>query len=373
VEQLAPHEKVYVDPQAILEDENHGDITCAECHGGNPADPDWVTAHDGVVKDPSFPDPSEVCGQCHEEESENFGTSLHANLAPYYKMIGARANPDGKVPAEVKGHMKNHCSACHSSCGQCHISRPTSVEGGLLDGHRFLKTPPQDTTCTACHGSRIQKEYYGKNPGIPPDVHRTKAYFRCEKCHSAEEMHGDGKDYANRYEVENGPKCLDCHKDIYGDKAENAEQHEIHQDLVSCQVCHSTPYKNCYSCHVGKDERGSYYFKAAGHPMDFKIGINPLQSDKRPETYVTVRHIPVDQGLFSFYERNALANFDALPTWKFATPHNIRRKTPQNESCNACHGNADLFLLEKDVKPEYLGANKNVIVSPDSIPEKIEE
>ncbi|MDY7002166.1 MAG: hypothetical protein SVS15_10355, partial [Thermodesulfobacteriota bacterium] len=160
---------------------------------------------------------------------------------------------------------------------------------------------------------------------------------------------------------------------IYGDRAPNAEQHEIHQDLVSCQVCHSMPYKNCYSCHVGKDERGSYYFKAAGHPLDFKIGINPLQSDTRPETYVTVRHIPVDQDLFSFYVRNALTNFDALPTWKFATPHNIRRKTPQNESCNACHGNADLFLLEKDVKPEYLGANKNVIVSPDAVPEQIEE
>jgi rhodanese-related sulfurtransferase len=65
------------------------------------------------------------------------------------------------------------------------------------------------TVCTACHGSRIEKEYFGKNEAISPDIHKQK-YFKCTKCHTAEEMHGDGKDYKNRYEVENGPKCLDC-------------------------------------------------------------------------------------------------------------------------------------------------------------------
>jgi thiosulfate/3-mercaptopyruvate sulfurtransferase len=183
-------------------------------------------------------------------------------------------------------------------------------------------------------------------------------------------MHGDGKAYANRYEVENGPKCLDCHEKIYEVKSENAKNHWIHKDQVSCNVCHSQPYKNCYSCHFGKDKLGFKFFKTKASAIDFKIGLNPLRSEKRPEKFVTVRHIPVDQDSFKFYVKDGLTNFDTLPTWKLATPHNVRRKTPQNQTCNACHGNKALFLLKKDVNKKYLKANKGVIVNPALIPQK---
>jgi hypothetical protein len=83
-----------------------------------------------------------------------------------------------------------------------------------------------------------------------------------------------------------------------------------------------------------------------------------------------VRHNPIDHGTFDFYVKDALSNFDALPTWKLATPHNIQRKTPQNGSCNACHGNEALFLLEKDVEEAERGANKGVIVPATMIPKK---
>lgn len=368
MEPLAPHEKVYVDSE-FASDENHGELGCHECHGGNPNDPDWKTAHKGVVKDPSYPDPSESCGDCHEEIAEHYQSSLHVSLAPYKKIIHTRASSDKAVLAKIDKAMENHCLHCHSSCGQCHISRPESVDGGLLDMHLFQRRPPMHLVCTACHGSRIEKEYLGKNKGIPPDIHKEK-YFKCTKCHKADEMHGDGKDYANRYEVENGPKCTDCHQNIYDEKSKNAEQHTVHKDRVSCQVCHSMPYKNCYSCHVGKDKNGLPFYKTKGAFMEFKIGLNPLQSDKRPEKFVTVRHNPTDKHIFDFYASNTLTNFDKLPTWKLATPHNIRRQTPQNKTCNACHGNADLFLLEKDVKPAYLKANEKVIIAPGLIPKK---
>jgi thiosulfate/3-mercaptopyruvate sulfurtransferase len=133
------------------------------------------------------------------------------------------------------------------------------------------------------------------------------------------------------------------------------------------------PYKNCYRCHFGKDSLGYKFFKTGASTLEFKIGLNPLQSDRRPEKFVTLRHVPVDQKSFRFYVENGLANFSTLPTWKLATPHNIRRKTPQNTTCNACHGNAALYLLGKDVKPEYLEANAPVIVSPDQIPGKVTE
>ncbi|MCJ7725856.1 MAG: hypothetical protein MUP76_05645, partial [Acidimicrobiia bacterium] len=57
-----------------------------------------------------------------------------------------------------------------------------------------------------------------------------------------------------------------------------------------------------------------------------------------------------------------LPNFDARPTWVYATPHNIQRNTPQNASCGSCHGNAELFLTEDRVAPEELEANRPVIV-----------
>ncbi len=156
-------------------------------------------------------------------------------------------------------------------------------------------------------------------------------------------------------------------------KSVNADQHILHRDRVSCQVCHSVKYKNCYGCHVGKDKQGIEYFKTKRSTIDFKIGFNSLKSKKMPEKFVVVRHIPVDQGTFDYYVDKGLSNFDKLPTWRPATPHNIRRQTPQNTTCNSCHGNTDLFLLEKDVEPAYKNANKDVIVLPEMIPKKIDE
>jgi thiosulfate/3-mercaptopyruvate sulfurtransferase len=43
--------------------------------------------------------------------------------------------------------------------------------------------------------------------------------------------------------------------------------------------------------------------------------------------------------------------------------HNIQRLTPQNQECNNCHGQADLFLTTDDVAPDELGANQAVIVT----------
>jgi hypothetical protein len=66
-----------------------------------------------------------------------------------------------------------------------------------------------------------------------------------------------------------------------------------------------------------------------------------------------------------------LPNFNTLPSWAYATPHNVQLNTPQTESCNACHGNPDIFLTIDKVKPEEVEANLNVIV--DQVPSPVEE
>lgn len=363
---MAPHERVFVD-RAFAEDENHGDMDCAECHGGNPEAPGFEAAHEGVVRDPSAADGSGACGDCHDEIAAVARTSLHVTLEPYRRMTEARAGDDAHVRAKLAGARQANCESCHASCGQCHVSRPASVGGGLLQRHLFQKKPPMRQTCTACHGSRIEKEYFGQNEGVKADVHRFKR-MECQACHTGAEMHGTGVAYASRYEVENAPTCLGCHKEIFAAASPMAETHQQHRTVASCEVCHAQSYKNCASCHVGKDPAGLPFFKTRSTWLDFKIGRNPAPSARHPEKYVVVRHVPVDRETFAFYVEDALTRFDRLPTWKLATPHNIQRKTPQNAACNNCHGTAKLFLRESDVEPGERNANRDVIVPEQQIP-----
>jgi hypothetical protein len=83
-----------------------------------------------------------------------------------------------------------------------------------------------------------------------------------------------------------------------------------------------------------------------------------------------VRHVPITRDSFAYYGESLLPNFDALPTWKYATPHNIQRITPQNETCGSCHGNTEVFLTDGDVSADELEANQDVIVEdlPFSMP-----
>jgi len=97
------------------------------------------------------------------------------------------------------------------------------------------------------------------------------------------------------------------------------------------------------------DEQGLPYYETDESEFTFKIGRNPFKSDDRPWDYVLVRHVPVLPDIFAFYGDNLLPNFDKVPMWKYATPHNIQLTTAQNESCDSCHGNADLFLTAADV------------------------
>ena len=181
----------------------------------------------------------------------------------------------------------------------------------------------------------------------------------CFACLSADQMHGALGEKEHRYDGPPTPDCRECHADLAGG---NPQHTEVHLDQLACSVCHATTYKNCYACHVAKSDEGVPYFKTEKTEMAFKIGLNPLQGPDRPWKYVVVRHAPIAPDVFAYYGEDLLPNFDALPTWKYATPHTIQRITPQNQSCMNCHGNADIFLTEKDVLPEELEANEAVIV-----------
>jgi hypothetical protein len=331
----------------------HGMAGCVICHGGDSSAQDKDLAHAGLVADPS----DVSCNSCHQDIAQVNASSLHTSLDGMKAALEARGG-DVSQGSPLDQAFTNHCDSCHTTCGQCHISRPDESGGGLVSNHKVLATPSMQYNCTACHGSRVGDEYLGNNAGIPGDVHWTKAGMTCTACHT-NELHGSGQAVDAMYQDAGTVKCDECHQEVWTD---SIPQHQQHLSDLSCQVCHSVTYSNCYNCHVGIDKSGLPYRTSDPTVMDFKIGLNPLRSSTRPYKYVVLRHVPVSLDTFSYYGDNLLPDFNAQPTWKYATPHNIQLDTPQNASCDACHGNQDLFLTEKDVSPAEREANKDVIV-----------
>ncbi len=356
------HEKVLVD-RGFLETD-HGEIACDECHGGDPNAPEMAGAHTGMRADPTFPDAMKTCGECHETEAKLAGTSLHYTLATYRPMVHRRAGSDPGQLALLDKGMDNHCYSCHASCGECHVSRPNTANGGFIDGHMFNSKPDQTNQCTACHGSRVGNEFTGETG--QGDVHYTRHDMDCMECHSEKDLHGDGSTgHRDRYSVKNLTQCADCHEP---DSA--IEQHAVHGDKVSCYVCHAQPYANCYGCHVGLDGKGLAYFKNPDEEEFLLIGRNPDPDVKRPEKWILVRRVPAVPTTFEYYGKDLLPRFDEVNNWKYTSPHNIQRVTSQNRECNNCHGNKDLFLTQEKVKPEMRKANAPVIVPENLVPGK---
>lgn len=324
---------------ADFSNSTHGRIACTDCHQGRNEVLEKEEAHEGLVIAPSAGEAS-ACGECHASTVEKYMDSLHVTQEGYFTAFARRGgDPDGEA---FHGMFEARCANCHASCGQCHVSRPDSVGGGLTHGHEFRRSPSQTNQCTACHGSRVGDEFRGKNTGIPPDVHYLGG-MNCMDCHDGVELHGDGTTPDHRFANDTGPQCLDCHPTANSTDSQ-VTHHAMHADRVACQVCHSVPYKNCYACHVEID-RQSLRFPSE---IDFRIGRNTEVTARRPFEFVLVRHIPIAPDTFDPWGL-AMPDYAAVPTWRLATPHNIQRTTPQTESCGACHDSLSLFLT-----PAYL-------------------
>jgi len=340
----------------------HGKNGCTACHKGDKEANDKVSAHQSVVAFPSE-DLEETCSGCHALIMSNFKTSQHATLSGYLPSIEKRLGYDISNDPGIMENFNQECFKCHTSCGQCHISRPESVKGGFLNGHEFKKRPSQTNNCIACHGSRVGAEYLGENAGYAADVHRIPHAKLCVDCHDAKEMHSSGSTASHRYENKDMIRCEDCH----ANSQTSNNYHMVHWDSqqlpkLSCQVCHSQPYKNCNACHTGGDGiTGSSY-------ITLKIGKNYIKSAHRNYDYITVRHIPIIQDTYQSWGISDLPHFSAEPTWKYTTPHNIQRWTAQTDtissggSCSSnCH-NSEYYLRETDLEDYEKDANKDVII-----------
>ncbi len=353
-------------------DSSHGKMSCQTCHGGA-ADFTFESmdqAHLGMVQDPSAFDAQgaiPACQGCHPTEVDATRNSLHTNLWGEKAAIEQR----GQCTFEGSGYeepFQAKCGGCHTTCGQCHVSRPASVGGGFPKigayySHRFRATPDMNEQCTACHGSRVGTDYKGELEGNEADIHRQRGY-QCDLCHTKEEIHGDGQytgdHYDHRYEVASMPRCENCH-DPAAPEMDNS-YHNMHVGTagrnLQCQVCHSQSYKNCTNCHnLVPDPKADGFekFDINASVVQFKIAKNP--SPHRQEyDYVVVRHTPVDPDTYADWGLTLPGYLDKS-TWQYSSPHNILRRTdrtPDTGSCSAaCHSTPDgpdgFYLRESDL------------------------
>jgi thiosulfate/3-mercaptopyruvate sulfurtransferase len=345
----------------------HGQIACTTCHGGSGSATEKDAAHANLVTRPTESSAA-VCSECHFETS-TLANSLHGGLWGEKNLVAARYGADNfdDLPESVRHGYAQDCGKCHTSCGDCHVSRPPSVGGGFIAAHKF-GSPDMANQCTACHGSRVGAEYRGENEGFRADAHYLPGGKRCTFCHGAEELHGTNTRYEHRLDVIGAPQCEDCHQP---NVAEN-RYHEIHWNTLQCQICHSQDYKSCNTCHAGSGLAAPSY-------MSFKIGKNPVP-DKRRYEYVLLRHIPIAPDSYQEWGVPLLSNFATEPTWRYAAPHNVQRWTErtavsEGTGClDACHltenGVTGFFLRQADLdamSSDEAEANHNLIV-PDGSP-----
>ena len=146
---LEAWEKVFLDDADFMES-THGQVGCVICHGGDSSQKDKELAHQTLVADPS----DITCYTCHSDVTHVNELSLHTSLGGFKSVLEARGGnlEEGSKLLEA---FENHCQQCHTTCGQCHVSRPDELGGGLVSDHEFRETPSMQYNCIACHGDDL--------------------------------------------------------------------------------------------------------------------------------------------------------------------------------------------------------------------------
>ena len=109
---------------------------------------------------------------------------------------------------------------------------------------------------------------------------------------------------------------------------------------------------------------------------DFRIGLNPLPN--RRFKYAALRHVPIAPSTYDNWGAAGLmTNYDDEPTWRYTSPHSIRRFTARTDTsggvgCSAsCHiianpaRNNKFFLKQQYIQdnwPDEVNANSSVVV-----------
>jgi hypothetical protein len=332
----AYHKRFLID-KALLDKDPHFAAGCTFCHKGDGASADQEKAHKGVVKKPSR-DPR-ACADCHEDIAKAYTSARHFTTQGMRDKMLRRLSKGEQTTFNEK-IFEQSCRSCHASCGDCHV-QSASTNGasvGFINKHRFVKKD-EGKTCAVCHGGRVYPEYSGELSGVP-DAHRQKG-MTCTSCHGKERLHGSSG-------APPRPRCTDCHKAGKETQPTARLAHTKHEGKVSCYGCHSQgSYRNCYGCHKGA---------ASAFDTSLILGADPR--DKR--TLTTLRAVPLARDSLADWGIK-MEHFDAVPDYRAAAVHNIRRVTERTRSCDTCHMTRKGFLSEKSLIRNGSKANEGLI------------
>ncbi len=329
---------------SLISDDPHLSQGCVTCHKGDERAPDRAKAHAGLVKRPS--DDPTLCATCHSDIAENYSRSLHFTNAGMRNGIGPRLSTEDAPRFDTKVFTQS-CSSCHATCGDCHVKSPTisGVSTGLIKGHKFVRRDDAKT-CALCHGGRVYPEFTGEYGGNA-DVHYQKG-MTCTDCHKQTELHGPNAAVAGRKSLPEKPSCASCHQPAAAKTEAAKTAHATHGDKVSCSACHaSSEYRNCYDCHLGA---------GATSVPGLILGDNPRKNGQ----LTTIRHIPNVRDTFASAGVSQ-SNYDSLPNYWDAVPHNTKKRTDRTRDCATCHSDRAHFLKESDLPPGGSEANKKLI------------
>lgn len=257
-------------PSALFLEDVHFQrgLSCADCHGGDPAAADAQAAMDpakGFVGRPARREIPQFCSRCHADPATmrrynpNLPTDQYAKyLASQHGKRNFLGDPDTAV-----------CTSCHEVHGIRSKKDPLSpVYPTNIPG-----------TCAACHADSTVMDRHGlpvtQHWEYAQSVHGQALLFRgdrgaphCASCHGSHEAARPGA-------IAVGNVCAQCHaltRDLFA-KSPHKQAHE-RLGLPECEVCHGNhqilrPSDEmlgtgegavCVQCH----EPGSKGFEAAG-------------------------------------------------------------------------------------------------------------
>lgn len=171
---------------------------------------------------------------------ETFRTSLHATRqgkATWYSRENGGFEALTNVPISQMACMKCHPGT--KADGTTRIDTAT-YQPDCEDCHTSPGSQVSDQICLKCHSRQAREIQLGYS-----DVHRNRG-FRCMSCHTLEDVHGDGKQYASW--LDEGAvkvKCETCHSTVA-----DIEVHRVHNATVDCTACHTQSVISCYNCHL---------------------------------------------------------------------------------------------------------------------------
>jgi hypothetical protein len=120
----------------------------------------------------------------------------------------------------------------------CHVE-PIAA-GDCTVCHQQPGDTPTNQACLNCHRRQ------GMEQAMVAADHHLTAGIKCADCHSAEQIHGDGKEYNSLHEV---PQKVNCQQSGCHTTLATKTMHSTHEKNVNCAACHVKATPTCYNCH----------------------------------------------------------------------------------------------------------------------------